>query len=230
MRSAPSCLRAPSEEFAGTQNKIDFGRLGRRVIEAHFSCGDLPSECGRLPWPHVDERQGLSSAAAAAIPDPRDPGLARNARLHALVQGAEASLADAYTASGSTQRLIGVFSYTARSWSHERRVVTRLEHGAQDSNSHHPLRVLFAVAAARRAALSPQQPIQCLACALTPTRPAAQAGAGARTALRPEYSQSSAVVTRLHRQSCSNHSATCSNWPVQQRLMRHPGRWRGSLP
>jgi len=61
-------------------------------------------------------------------------GLARNARLHAAVQIAEASLADAYSASGLKQRLIGEFSYAAKSWSHERRIITRLEYGAQGTN------------------------------------------------------------------------------------------------
>ena len=61
-------------------------------------------------------------------------GLARNARLHAAVEIAEASLADGYKASGTKQRLIGEFSYAAKSWSHERRVITRLEYGDQGTN------------------------------------------------------------------------------------------------
>jgi Transposase DDE domain group 1 len=61
-------------------------------------------------------------------------GLARNARLHAAVELAEASLADAYAASGTKQRLIGEFGYAAKSWPHERRVITRLEYGAQGTN------------------------------------------------------------------------------------------------
>ena len=61
-------------------------------------------------------------------------GLARNARLHAAVELAEASLADAYAARGSKQRLIGEFSYAAKSWRHERRVITRLEYGNQGTN------------------------------------------------------------------------------------------------
>jgi hypothetical protein len=61
-------------------------------------------------------------------------GLARTARLHAAVQVAEASLADAYQASGSKQRLIGQFCYAANSWRHERRVITRLEYGDQGTN------------------------------------------------------------------------------------------------
>lgn len=61
-------------------------------------------------------------------------GLARNARLHAAVEVAEAYLADAYQTSGIKQRLVGEFSYAAKSWSHERRVITRLEYGDQGTN------------------------------------------------------------------------------------------------
>jgi hypothetical protein len=56
-----------------TDAKIDFGRFGRRVIEADFSGGDLSSDGGMLLLRQVDEHLGLSRAAAAAIPDPRDP-------------------------------------------------------------------------------------------------------------------------------------------------------------
>jgi Transposase DDE domain group 1 len=61
-------------------------------------------------------------------------GLARNARLHAAVEFAEASLADAYAASRTKQRLVGEFGYAAKSWPHERRVITRLEYGSQGTN------------------------------------------------------------------------------------------------
>jgi hypothetical protein len=61
-------------------------------------------------------------------------GLARNARLDAAVEVAQAALADAYKASGSKQRLIGEFSHAAKSWPHERRVITRLEYGDQGTN------------------------------------------------------------------------------------------------
>ena len=61
-------------------------------------------------------------------------GLARNARLHAAVELAEASLADAYVASCTKQRLVGEFDYAAKSWPHERRVITRLEYGALGTN------------------------------------------------------------------------------------------------
>jgi hypothetical protein len=56
-----------------TDARIDFGRFGRRVIEADFSGGDLSSDGGMLLLRQVDEHLGLSRAAAAAIPDPRDP-------------------------------------------------------------------------------------------------------------------------------------------------------------
>ena len=61
-------------------------------------------------------------------------GLARNARLQAQVQYAEAALADEYERTGIKQRLIDEFSYAADSWDIERRVITRLEHGAQGNN------------------------------------------------------------------------------------------------
>ena len=61
-------------------------------------------------------------------------GLARNARLHAAVEYAEAALAEGYAKSGIKQRLIGEFRYAAKTWRHERRVVTRLEYGVQGTN------------------------------------------------------------------------------------------------
>ena len=61
-------------------------------------------------------------------------GLARNARLHAMVEFAEAALADAYANTGTKQRFIGEFGYAAKSWNCERRVITRLEYGAQGTN------------------------------------------------------------------------------------------------
>jgi hypothetical protein len=61
-------------------------------------------------------------------------GVARNARLEAQVQYAEAMLADEYTRTGTKQRLIGEFSYGAESWDIQRRIITRLEYGAQGNN------------------------------------------------------------------------------------------------
>ena len=56
-----------------TDARIDFGRFGRRLIEADFSGGDLSSDGGLLLLRQVDAQLGLSRAAAAALPDPRDP-------------------------------------------------------------------------------------------------------------------------------------------------------------
>jgi hypothetical protein len=61
-------------------------------------------------------------------------GLARNARLEVQVCYAELMLAEQYEATGVKQRLIDEFVYAADSWDIERRVITRLEHGAQGNN------------------------------------------------------------------------------------------------
>jgi hypothetical protein len=47
-----------------TEDKIDFGRIGRRVIEADFSGGDLSSEGGALRLRRMDRRLGLTAAGA----------------------------------------------------------------------------------------------------------------------------------------------------------------------
>jgi hypothetical protein len=54
-----------------TDDKIDFGRVGRRVVEADFSGGDLSSEGGALLLRQLDERLGLTRAAARALGDER---------------------------------------------------------------------------------------------------------------------------------------------------------------
>lgn len=61
-------------------------------------------------------------------------GVARNARLEAIVSMAELALAEQYVASGMKQREIGEFRYAAESWDRERRVLTRLEYGPQGNN------------------------------------------------------------------------------------------------
>lgn len=61
-------------------------------------------------------------------------GLARNARLEAMVEYAQLAMRDEYRRSGRKQRLIDEFSYAARSWPRERRVITRLEWGEQGHN------------------------------------------------------------------------------------------------
>jgi hypothetical protein len=61
-------------------------------------------------------------------------GLARNARLQAQVEYAELAMKDQYEHTGLKQRWVGEFSYAAQSWTHERRVITRLEWGEQGCN------------------------------------------------------------------------------------------------
>jgi hypothetical protein len=61
-------------------------------------------------------------------------GCARNARLEARAAYAELMLRDEYQRTGVKQRLIGEFDYAADSWNRERRVITRLEYGAQGTN------------------------------------------------------------------------------------------------
>jgi hypothetical protein len=61
-------------------------------------------------------------------------GVARNARLEAIVALAELALAEQYAASGVKQREIGEFRYAPDSWDCERRVITRLEYGEQGNN------------------------------------------------------------------------------------------------
>jgi len=55
-----------------TDSKMGFGWLGRRVIEADFSGGDLSSDGGLMLLRRVDERIGLSRAVAAVLDDARD--------------------------------------------------------------------------------------------------------------------------------------------------------------
>lgn len=61
-------------------------------------------------------------------------GVARNARLHRIVADWEAAMAAKHAETGAKQRQIREFHYAADSWDRERRVVTRLEYGAQGAN------------------------------------------------------------------------------------------------
>ena len=61
-------------------------------------------------------------------------GVARNARLQKAVADWEAELEAAYQTHGSKQRMIRELRYAAKSWKHERRIVTRLEFGAKGAN------------------------------------------------------------------------------------------------
>lgn len=79
-----------------TADQMDFGRLGRRVIEANFEGGALSSDGGLMLIRQVDRRIGLSAAAADALHDPRDPDRITHSlrdliaqRLYGLVCGYE---------------------------------------------------------------------------------------------------------------------------------------------
>jgi len=61
-------------------------------------------------------------------------GMARNARLHRHVAHWEQAMEQAFHETGTKQRMIGQFSYAAKSWDRERRLITRLEFGAQGTN------------------------------------------------------------------------------------------------
>ncbi len=61
-------------------------------------------------------------------------GLARNTRLQARVKPAEEVLSRDYARTGRKQRFISEFTYAAGSWDTTRRVITRLEYGAQGTN------------------------------------------------------------------------------------------------
>ncbi|HET8744750.1 MAG TPA: IS1380 family transposase [Ramlibacter sp.] len=61
-------------------------------------------------------------------------GLQKNVALEWRSAIAMQALAEAYEATGTKQRLIGEFTYAARSWPRERRVIARLEHSAQGAN------------------------------------------------------------------------------------------------
>lgn len=57
-----------------TADEMIFGRLGRRVIEAHFRGGAISSDGGVMLLRQLDRRLGLSHAVAQALSGPRDKG------------------------------------------------------------------------------------------------------------------------------------------------------------
>ncbi len=61
-------------------------------------------------------------------------GLAKNARLNKDTQTAMAWAAAAYRESGAKQRLFAELSYGAKTWTKQRRVIARLEHGPKGAN------------------------------------------------------------------------------------------------
>ena len=54
-----------------TDEPVEFGRVGRRVVQAAFDGGDIVSDGGVLLLKQLDERIGLTRAAALALGDER---------------------------------------------------------------------------------------------------------------------------------------------------------------
>ena len=73
----PKCTQSFSDS-------LQFGRIGRKRIEANFNGGDLSSDGGLLLLKAVDDAVGLTRAAAAAVKDRRDPDLIEHP-LHTLL-------------------------------------------------------------------------------------------------------------------------------------------------
>ena len=55
-----------------TAKELEFGRVGRRLVEANFEGGAISSDGGLMLIREVDRRLGLSKAVAAALHDPRE--------------------------------------------------------------------------------------------------------------------------------------------------------------
>lgn len=62
-------------------------------------------------------------------------GVQKNPTLEWNCAVAALEVQDRYRQSGKKERLIGEFSYAARSWNRERRVIARLEHGSQGADA-----------------------------------------------------------------------------------------------
>ncbi len=85
-------------------------------------------------------------------------GLARNARLQAMVAKAEAAMHTAFDQTGTKQRRFLELTCGARTWKHVRRCVARLEYGAQGNN---PRFVVTNIAARERNAATLYDQLYC---------------------------------------------------------------------
>lgn len=86
----PNC----TEDIPST--RLEFGRLGRRVIEGRFDGGNMTGDGGVMLLAALDQRLGLIDTAARSIVDPREPSSIRHSirdmlrqRVYGLVQGWE---------------------------------------------------------------------------------------------------------------------------------------------
>jgi len=62
-----------------TPETIEFGHMGRRVVEGRFDCGSMTSDGGVMLLGATDRKLGLIEAAARCIADPRNPLLIKHA-------------------------------------------------------------------------------------------------------------------------------------------------------
>lgn len=76
----PNCTE---EMFA---KRIEFGRLGRRVVEGRFDGGSMTSDAGVMLLGAADRKLGLMGAAARCIADPRNPERIQHSVLEMLRQ------------------------------------------------------------------------------------------------------------------------------------------------
>ena len=63
----PNCTAQNSPQV------IDFGRMGRRVVQGRFDGGSMTSDGGVMLLGATDRKLGLIEAAARCIADPRSP-------------------------------------------------------------------------------------------------------------------------------------------------------------
>jgi hypothetical protein len=87
-----------------SDQKLLFGRIGRRSIEADFSGGDLSSDGGLLLLRQTDQIIGLTQAAAHAMHDRRAPSRIEH-DLHTLVSQRVFALCAGYEDLNDHQRL-----------------------------------------------------------------------------------------------------------------------------
>src|SRR5690606_2074842 len=69
-----------------TTETLNFGRLGRRHLQANFEGGDLSSDGGLMLLRQIDARTGLSRMAARALTERRTPGRIRHRLRDLLAQ------------------------------------------------------------------------------------------------------------------------------------------------
>lgn len=122
-----ACYLRPSQidgaRHAGAILKLRVKRLGRCWPDTRIIVRADSGFCRQNPirW---CERAGVGYVSR----------LARNSRLEAAVSVVEMAMPEAYERTGLKQRELGEFRYAAASWDRERRVISRLEYGAQGVN------------------------------------------------------------------------------------------------